>query len=180
MVLLLAAIGVGVYAYFTTPLPLGLNSVIRTPGGDLNLPPTPLPVPTAVGERTAAGQALVLGALRVTAQSVLTNQDLAANNRGGPPGSFVLVDLVLQNSGTSPVTPKPTDFQLVDGAGRVYAVDVEATRSANVSARRRVIFDASVPPTSTVETVLAFETPPNPTGLVLRVTTGYGDLELDR
>ena len=35
--LILAIIFISVYAYFTTPLPLGLSSVIRTPGGN-NVP----------------------------------------------------------------------------------------------------------------------------------------------
>jgi len=33
VLLLLVVVGVGIYGYFTTPLPFGLSSVIRTPGG---------------------------------------------------------------------------------------------------------------------------------------------------
>ena len=33
--LILLIVGIGVYGYFTAPLPFGLNSVIRTPGGRL-------------------------------------------------------------------------------------------------------------------------------------------------
>ena len=35
LLLILAIVGLGVYAYFTTPLPFGLSSVIQTPGGGL-------------------------------------------------------------------------------------------------------------------------------------------------
>jgi Domain of unknown function (DUF4352) len=176
--LLLAAIGVGVYAYFTTPLPLGLSSVIRTPGGESALTPTPLPITAPAGVRTPAGQPLVLGAATVYVSSVQRNQDLAANNRGGPPGMYTVVDIVVQNAGSSPLSPKATDFQLLDDRGRTYAVDLEATRSANTVARRRVLFDATVPPTASAETMLAFETSADAGALVLRVTAGYGELEL--
>jgi len=33
LLIVLAIIGLGVYGYFTTPLPLGLGAVIKTPGG---------------------------------------------------------------------------------------------------------------------------------------------------
>src|SRR5258708_18856236 len=175
--LLLAAIGVGAYAYFTTPLPLGLSSVVRTPGGDAALP-RPVPTSGPVGARTAAGQPLVLGATSVAVQSVLRNQDLTANNRGGPAGLYTVLDVMIQNAGTAPLTPKPTDFWLLDDRGRTYAIDTEATRSVNGSARRRVLFDASVPPTASLQTLLAFETAADASTLTLRVNLGYGDLEL--
>jgi uncharacterized protein (AIM24 family) len=93
---------------------------------------------------------------------------------------FTVVDLVIQNAGTQPLTPKASDFQLLDSSGRVYAVDPDATRSVNTTARHRVLFDASVPPSASVESLIAFETPTGANGLVLRVTGGYGDLELPR
>jgi hypothetical protein len=176
LLLLLAAIGVGVYAYYTTPLPYGLSSVIRTPAGEA----VPTPVPTAVGARTSAGQALVLGATSISVQAIQRNQDLATGGRGGPPGSFTVIDLLVRNSGTEPLTPKPEDFRLMDDLGRTYAVDPEATRSVNSTGHRRVLFDASVPPTGAVATLLAFETPPDIAAVTLRVTLGYGDLELPR
>jgi len=179
VLLLLAAIGVGVYAYFTTPLPLGLSSVVRTPGGESAFP-TPVPSVAPVGARTPAGQALVLGATSVVVQSVLRNQDLTANNRGGPPGLYTVLDVTIQNAGTMPLMPKPTDFLLQDDRGRIYAIDPEATRAVNSSARRRILFDASVPPTANLQTLLAFETPVDASALTLRVNLGYGDLELPR
>jgi Domain of unknown function (DUF4352) len=175
----LAAVGVGVYAYFTTPLPMGLSSVVRTPGGESSMP-TPGPTVAPVGARTPAGQALVLGATSVAVQTVQRNQDLTANNRGGPPGLYTVLDVTIQNAGTMPLTPKPTDFQLSDDRGRTYAIDSEATRAVNSAARRRVLFDASVPPTANLQTLLAFETPSDASALTLRVSLGYGDLELPR
>ena len=169
-VLLIAAIGVGVYAYYTTPLPLGLSSVVRTPGGDAAAALTPTAAPAPTG-RTPPGQALVLGATSVTVRSVVRNQAL-------PMGTFTVVDVTLQNFGSQPLTPQPSAFQLVDESGRVYAVDTEATRSANTTSHRRVVFDASVPPTGTLNTLLAFETPADATSLTLRVSLGYGELEL--
>jgi hypothetical protein len=79
-----------------------------------------------------------------------------------------------------PLTPQPTDFHLIDQRGRVYAVDLEATRSANATARRRVLFDATVPPSASVDTLLAFETPADASNLSLRVGVGYGEVELPR
>ena len=179
--LLLAAIGIGVYAYFTTPLPLGLSSVVRTPGGaTVASTPTPTQTAAAAGARAPAGQPLVLGASSVTVRAVQRNQDLTANSRGGPAGNFTVVDLEVENAGTQPLSPRMTDFQLIDDRGRTYAVDPEATRSANTFGHRRDIFDASVAPGIQSATFLAFETAADATALTLRVTVGYGELDLPR
>jgi Domain of unknown function (DUF4352) len=178
LLLLLAAIGVGVYAYFTTPLPLGLSAIIRTPGGEASFTPTPVPTSVAAIARTAAGQPLILGASSVTVQAVQHSQDLTANNRGGPAGSFTVLEIVLHNAGSQPLAPQLADFRLVDDVGRVYAADMEGTRAVNTSLRRRVISETTVPPSGTLDTLLAFETPPDASGLALRVSLGYGELEL--
>lgn len=177
VLLLLVIVGVGVYGYFTTPLPFGLSSVIRTPGGT-NVPTQTTPGPASV--RTAAGQPLVLGALNVTVQATQRNQDLSVNNRGGPTGSFTVVQLELQNTGLEPLLPQPANFRLLDDRAREYAVDLEATRSANTAARRRILFEATLPPGARAVTLLAFETPPDVGDLALRVSLGYGDVELPR
>ena len=65
-------------------------------------------------------------------------------------------------------------------AADVYAVDLEATRAVNVAAKRRVLFDASVPPGGDMTTLLAFETPSDTGALTLRVGLGYGEVELPR
>jgi len=179
--LLLAAILIGVYAYFTTPLPYGLASYIQTPAGqNAAVATTPSATLTAASPsaRAPAGQPLVLGAASVAIQSVERNQDLTANNRGGPAGSFTLVDVLLQNVGSEPITAQPSDFRLLDDRGRVYAIDAEATRSSNAFAHRRDLFDASVPPGGQFSTYLAFETPPDSSAATLRVTLGYGEAEL--
>ena len=175
VVLLVVILAIGIYGYFTTPLPFGLSSVIRTPGGAAGGPSAAAP-PAA---RSAAGQPLTLGAVSIEVQAVQRNQDLAVAGRG-PGGSFTVVQLALRNGGTEPVIPQPADFRLIDDRGRSYAVDVEATRAANGAARRRYPFEASVPPGGRLETVLAFETASDAAGLSLRVTLGYGELELPR
>jgi hypothetical protein len=174
---LLAIIGVGVYAYFTAPLPFGLSSTIRTPGGTAAQPTPQVGVPA--GMRTAAGQPLVLGANRVVVQSVQRNADLSTGGRGIA-GSFTLVQIELQNEGSEPLTPQLADFRLVDDRGRLYAVDLEATRSVNTAAKHRVVFDASVPPGGRAVTLLAFETSADANALTLRVRLGYGEVELPR
>lgn len=176
--LLLAAIGVGVYAYFTTPLPLGLSSVIRTPGGS-NVPGTPVATQAAASAaaRASAGQPLVLGATSVLVQSVQRNRDLTSS---GVPGIFTVLDVRIDNAGSEPLTPAMANFHLLDNRGRTYAIDAEATRSLNAAAKRRTIFDASVPPGTTVDTYLAFETAPDINALSLRVMLGYGEVELPR
>jgi hypothetical protein len=180
--LLLAAIGLGVYAYFTTPLPLGLGTVIRTPGGvaAAGESASPLATGATTGGRTPAGHNLMLGAVTVAVQTVQRNVDLSSGGRGGPPGAFTLVDIVIQNSGSQPITPQASDFLLVDDQGRAYAVDMEATRTANTASRHRTIFDASVPPTGSLETELAFPASQEASGLSLRVMLGYGEVELPR
>ena len=180
--LLLAAIFVGVYAYFTTPLPYGLGELVQTPGG-ANAPaqatPTSTQTAAAANARAAAGQPLLLGAASVVVQGVERNQDLTANNRGGPPGSFTVIDVMLRNAGTEPLMPQAQDFRLVDDRGRIYAVDAEATRAMNTSAKRRDLFDASVPPGGEMPVYLAFETGAN-SATSLRVHLGYGEADLPR
>jgi Domain of unknown function (DUF4352) len=177
--LLLLILGIGVYGYFTTPLPFGLSSVIRTPGGSVA---TPTPV-TAAPARTAAGQPLLLGALTVTVESVQRDQDLFGGGRGAAStasGPFTVVQIGMQNAGNQSITLQTSDFRLVDDRGRSYAVDAEATRLASQGARRRSPFEATVPPGGRLETALAFETAPDASALSLRVSLGYGEVELPR
>src|SRR5204863_8284076 len=87
LLMVLAIVGIGVYGYFTTPLPLGLSSVIRTPGGSNVAAPAGTAVSAPAGARTAAGQPLVLGSTNVVVQTVTRNQDLSAGGRG-PAGVF--------------------------------------------------------------------------------------------
>jgi len=172
----LVIVGLGVYGYFTTPLPLGLSSVIRTPGG-ANVGGASTQVGVPAGLRTAAGQPLVLGATNVVVQAVLRNQDLSRN---GLPGAFTVVQVDLQNGGSEPLQPQTSDFRLVDDRGRTYAVDLDATRNVNAANKHRVVFDASVPPGGSMVTQLAFETAPDANALTLRVRLGYGEVELPR
>ena len=178
--LVLVIVGLGVYGYFTTPLPFGLNSVIRTPGG-VNAPQaTAVGAPTA---RTAAGQPLLLGALTVTVETVQRNQNLFGGGEGGNAnagGPFTVVQIGLANAGNQSITMQAADFRLVDDRGRSYAVDAEATRMATQTARRRSPFDATVPPGGRLETALAFETAPDAGSLSLHVSLGYGEVELPR
>src|SRR5215510_14153725 len=179
LLLFLVIIGVGVYGYFTTPLPFGLSSVIRTPGG--SAAPPAASGPASTGARTTAGQPLVLGATNVVVQATQRNQDLTPATRGGgPAGSFTVVQIEVQNGGHDPLTPKPENFKLVDDNGRTYAVDPEATRAVNASTRHRNLFEATVPPAARLSTLLAFETPADVGGLTLRVSLGYGEVELPR
>ena len=182
VLLLLAIVGLGVYGFFTTPLPFGLNAFIPTPGGANTAGSSAGPGGAPAGVRTAAGRPLVLGATNVLVQSVQRNQDLSGGARGGGPGgSFTVVEIDVQNGGSQPLTPQMSDFRLVDDRARIYAVDPEATRSVNASNHRRVIFDATVPPAGHVNTLLAFETPGDANGLTLRVASlGYGEVELPR
>ena len=177
---MLVIIGLTVYGYFTTPLPFGLSSVIRTPGG-ANVPVQPATSSAGVpiGARTAAGQPLTLGAATVFVQAIQRNQDLTTGNRG-PAGIFTVVQIEVQNGGTESLSPQFADFRLVDERGWLYAVDVEATRAVNTFTRHRVISDAPVPPGGRLVTLLAFETTADTNPLTLRVKLGYGDVELPR
>ena len=178
--LVLIIVGIGVYGYFTTPLPLGLSSVIRTPGSANAGASTTTQVGVPAGARTAAGQPLVLGSTNVVVQGVQRNQDLTGGGRNGPPGAFTVVQVQLQNGGSEPLQPMPADFRLVDDRGRLYAVDLDATRMVNAANKHRVVFDSSVPPGGNVTTQLAFETAPDANALTLRVRLGYGEAELPR
>jgi hypothetical protein len=176
VLLVLVIIGVGVYAFFTTPLPFGLSSVIRTPGG-VNVAPVAPSGPQ--GTRTAAGQTLVLGSTSIMVEAVQRNQDLATGGRG-PAGSFTVIQISIQNDGGTSLVPQASDFLLVDEQGRTYRLDQEATRSVNTAAKHRAAFDATVPPGGRTTTLLAFEMAPDATPVGLRVTLGSGDVELPR
>ena len=177
--LIIIAIGVGVYAYITTPLPFGLSAVIRTPAGAAAAPISASSTP-GTSARAAAGQPLALGATTVAVTAIQRNQDLTTEGRSGPPGLFTVVDVQLQNSGAEPLSLTPSAFRLVDDQGRIYAVDPDATRSENVFGHRRNIFDTSVPPGGSFNTFLVFETTPNANPASLRVQLGYGELQLPR
>jgi hypothetical protein len=178
-VLIVAAIVVGVYAYLTTPLPYGLGELVSTPGGG-RVSPTASATQTAAAAsaRAPVGQPLVLGAASVLVTSVARNQDLTTGGRGGPPGSFTVVDLQLANVGAEPLMPAIADFRLIDDRGRTYAVDAEATRSSNSFGHRRDVFQASVPPGARLDTYLAFEMTPDANPQALRVVMGYGEAAL--
>jgi len=178
-VLIVATIVVGVYAYLTAPLPYGLGELVSTPGGG-RVSPTAGPTQTAAAAaaRAPVGQPLVLGAASLMVTSIARNQDLTAGGRGGPPGSFTVVDLQLANAGSQPLTPAVGDFRLIDDRGRTYAVDTEATRSTNTFGHRRDLFQASVPPGGRLDTYLAFETTPDANPQTLRVLMGYGEAAL--
>jgi Domain of unknown function (DUF4352) len=179
--LIVAAIVVGLYAYYTTPLPYGLGELIETPGGGnaraVSALPTAVPAATSTA-RAPAGQPLVLGAASVMVNSIARNQDLTAGGQGGPPGSFTVVDLQLANEGAEPLTPQAADFRLLDDRGRVYAVDAEATRTTNTFRHRRDVFAASVPPGARIQTYLAFEMTAEANPQTLRVAMGYGEAVL--
>jgi Domain of unknown function (DUF4352) len=178
VLLFLVIVGIGVYGYFTTPLPFGLSSVIRTPGGS-NAATTTSSAGGPPGTRTAAGQTLILGSTNVVIQAVQRNQDLSNGGRG-PTGLFTLLQVELQNGGSESLSPRASDFRLIDDRGRAYAVDADATRQANAAAKHRDPFEATVPPGGRLTTVLAFETVNDTNPLSLRVTLGYGDIELPR
>lgn len=182
VLLLLAILGLGVYGYFTTPLPFGLSGVIRTPGGSAAAPSaaTGSTVAMAPGARAEPGQALTLGAVRVAATEVQRRQDLTAGATRGPAGSFTVVQVEVQNGGRDPLALRPDDFRLFDERGRSYAVDVEASRAASQAARHRPPFEASVPPGGQAAMALAFETAADAGALTLRVGLGYGELQLPR
>jgi Domain of unknown function (DUF4352) len=175
--LIVAAIAVGIYAYFTAPLPLGLSGVVRTPGG-ARVGAAPAVSGTPGSARAPAGQPLALGAATVAVQSIQRNQDLTTGERGGPAGVFTLVEIQLSNAGTEPLAPSLSDFRLVDDQNRTYVVDPEATRAINAFAHRRNLVDAGVPPDGALATYLAFATTANTNPVSLRVTLGYGELTL--
>src|SRR3982751_5761471 len=100
LLLILAIVGIGVYGYFTTPLPFGLSSVIRTPGtgapaASSGAVTNPARVPPRA--RAPAAQPLALGAVAVNILGVQRQQDLNAGGGRGPLGTFTLVLVSVHN-----------------------------------------------------------------------------------
>src|SRR3989442_6502179 len=98
VLLILAIIGIGVYGYFTTPLPFGLSAVIPTPGGGNTGTPSATTPGAPAGIRTAAGQPLVLGATHVVVQAGQRHHEPASRRRSGAAGSVTLGGGEVQDS----------------------------------------------------------------------------------
>lgn len=175
---LILLVGLGVYGFFTQPLPFGLSSVVNNPGGQAARP-AQAPVQQAPGARVGATQPLGLGAVTVGVLGVQRGQSLSTSNRG-PATAYTVALVVIQNGGLEPLVLQPTAFSLIDERGRRYAVDVEASRAGATAAQKRPPFESTVPPGGRLETTLAFETAPDAGALTLRVSLGYGEVELPR
>ena len=179
--LVLVLVGLVVYAYFTTQLPLGLSSTVHPPGSA----PAPStgavtnPAAVAPGARVASGQTLTLGAVSLGILGV-QRQELALNAGKGPTTTFTVVMVAIQNGGRDPLTLDANEFHLQDERGRTYAVDMEASQLAAQNAKRRAPFEAPVPPGGQLQTTLAFETAPDAGAMTLRVNVGYGEIDLPR
>ncbi len=176
--LIVAIIGLSIYAYFSGQLPFGLSSVARPPGtAAIGFGPTPV---VSGSGRASAGQPLTIGAITVLVQGVQRGQAVESSAGRGTLGTFTLVPVSIQNGGRDPLALDGRDLWLQDERGRHYAVDVEASRSASVAAKRRPPFESAVPPGGRLETVLAFETAADAGALTLVAEVGYGELELPR
>lgn len=171
-------VGLGVYGYFTQPLPFGLSGVVNNPGGQAARP-VQVPAQQAPGARVSATQPLGLGAVTVGVLGVQRGQNLTTRERG-PAAAYTVALVVIQNGGLEPLVIQPAAFSLIDERGRRYAVDLEASRAAAVAAQKRAPFESTVPPGGRLETTLAFETAPDAGALTLRVSLGYGEVELPR
>lgn len=177
---MLLIIGLGVYGYFTTPLPFGLSSYIRTPGGAAGEPPgVPAATgPGGAGARARLGQVLQLGDLQIEVGAIRSAQAVTPGAGETLPGSYTLLDVAARSTAPAPVALAESDFTLVDDAGRSYSLDAEATRAASAQAKLRSPVGQPLEPGEARTFVLAFQTPPDAKGFVLRVAIGYGEISL--
>ena len=161
-----------VWGYFTQQLPFGWSRSLPSPVSlGTGAPP--------VAGRSDAGQPATLGAISYVVTAAERNQDLLPSGQGeeAVKSTFLVLHLQIRNSGREPITPAIESFQLQDAQGRRYGADPEASRAAAGVLKRRVPGTA-VQPGSTLSTALAFEVPPDASGLALRLTLGSALMEL--
>jgi hypothetical protein len=122
-----------------------------------------------------AGQPVVFGEWEYTITDSRRGADVPGRTaRGG----FLLVTLRARNNGREPQALKPSDFGLVDGTGRRFSPDEEATKAA-AGTRKDDLFAGMVQPGLAAEGQLAFDIPSDLRGLALRLNRGFVDVRLN-
>lgn len=160
-----------VYAYLTNQLPFGILKQQTSTGQPQ--------VSGAAQVRQETGRAFQFGDV-VYGVSGLERRDGpgTANTLRGPYGKFVVLSVSVQNHGNAPIQFSPSDFALVDGKGRLFSPDREATRAYAAENRREALVELVLQPGLSADGVLVFDVPPDATGLALRIQKGYLDVSL--
>ncbi|MBB4699959.1 DUF4190 domain-containing protein [Sphaerisporangium siamense] len=137
-----------------------LNETLSSPGA----------MPKAT--KSQAPKPLALGAIaneppfRLRVMSVSREQTVSSSiDSHRAQGSYVVVRILVKNSGNSPATFDGTDSGLLDAKAKQYAVDTEATISQNLETGKG-LYD-TVNPGQKITRVLVFDIPKTATPVVI-------------
>ena len=177
MILLsIAIIAVFTWGYFTNDLPAPLPSY---------KPRTTTTAPITTSTTTTSEFQLNKPFTFGNAQYTITKIELVSELQSGTTtvtttGSYLLVFLTVLDEGTEPLTLNPGDFTIIDNKGRTFTLNQEATRIAALSNKKSNILTESLQPGLSQEGIIAFEVPANTSGIALRLSNGYVQVNLGK
>ncbi|MDO8491382.1 MAG: DUF4352 domain-containing protein [Dehalococcoidia bacterium] len=158
-------------AYFTGNIPFV--------GQQSSTPVVPPPVTNGQPASANIGQAIGFGDWGYRVSSLERRDKLETESKALlPDGSFVIVHLTVTNNGKEPRSLAAGDFALVDGLGRRYGVDTDATDLAGVALNKSKLLGAAIQPGLSKGSVLVFDVPGDAKGLSFRLFQGYLDVNL--
>lgn len=180
VLLLLIVIGVALFlwGYFTSDFPAPLPARHRATSAAMPSP-TGTGTPGTQGLQAQPGHPFIYGNGLYTVEKM---ERVAQVGQGGnsvtASGSFLLVFLSVTNQGQEPLSFSPSDFSLRDKQGRTFTLHSEATKLASLANQKSDLFSEALQPGLSRETVLAFDVPKESSGLSLRLSSGYLDVNL--
>ncbi len=163
--------GLLVYAYMTNQLPFGILKQPTSAGQSQVSSPVQLRQDTSRAFQFGDVVYGVTGLERKDGPGV-------GNPVRGPHGRFIVLSVSVQNRGNAPVQFSAGDFGLLDGQGRLFSPDREATRAYAAEYRRDALVELVLQPGLSADAVLVFDVPTDATGLALRLQKGYLDVSL--
>lgn len=144
-----------------------------------NGPGTPPPVTGGQLPAASIGRAIGYGEWGYRVSSAEKRDRLEFDSKSLlPGGSFLLVHLTVTNNGKEPRSLAAADFGLIDGQGRRYSVDSEATELASGQLSKSRLLDVVIQPGLSKDSVVVFDIPGDAGGLSFRLFQGYLDVDL--
>ncbi len=169
-------IAVGIWGYITSSLPAPLPAWHRTsPGAATTSPNTP----AEQGPTASVGKSFTFGHLQYVIEKTERSGDITQGSTSlKSAGSFFLVYLTARNQGKQPVSLAPADFALEDSQGREFTLNREATKLAGQVSETGDFLGEALQPGLGRRGVLVFDVPQSASGLTLRLSNGYLDVNL--
>jgi hypothetical protein len=176
LVLLVVIVGFLTWGYFTSSLPAPFPARNRKTAESTSSTETTV---TSPGLQLKMGTPFTYGNLQyLISKTERTTEVKQGGTTLDTSGSFILVFLTVKNSSKGPVILEPSDFALNDAEGRVYSLNLEASKLASVANEADDIFGEALQPSLGRTGVLVFDIPIDATNLSIRLFNGYLDVSL--